>query len=180
MPTIRSTSISLLLASAGLVGAFNLADKYEGLPQHNGVAYRYIDAVGVPTICRGTTTGPLVKRGYATIDECDAQTVKDLKVAWATVQRCMHGPMTQGEKDAWTSFANNVGPGGRGVKDGMCMLKSGRQPSHVSLFNSGKHRAACAKLFDWTQPGTPIHRGLLKRRTDEYATCIKDLPGDAQ
>lgn len=174
MASLRNTVVAASLAATGLLGAFNLVEKYEGL-----VTTAYADPLGIKTICRGTTSGPLLARGKATVDECDAQTVADLKVAQATVTRCFKGPLTAGELAAWTDFTYNVGPGGRGVKDGFCTLKSGRKPKFLRLLETDNspvtRRAACRQLFDWTQPGTVVHRGLLRRRTDEYAVCIHDL-----
>jgi lysozyme len=101
--------------------------------------------------------------------------VDDLKVAEATVRRCITVPLSQGELNAYTSFAYNVGPGKRGVKDGMCVLKSGAVPSHVRNAQAGRRRAACANLMQWTMPGTNVHRGLYARRVDEVAMCLHDL-----
>lgn len=170
---IRNALVASAIAAAGLGGAFSLAAKWEG-----NATKLYIDPVGKPTICRGTTTGPLIKKGVATAAECDEATLKDLEVAGATVRRCYIGPMTNGEYNAWASFTNNVGPGGRGVKDGFCSLKSGAVPSHLRLLREGKPRAACKMLFQWTNPPA-LKKGLLARRTDEYALCIHDLPPGA-
>ena len=46
------------------------------------------------------------------------------------------------------SFAYNVGPGKRGKKDGMCVLKSGATPRHVRRLNAGQHALACSSLMD--------------------------------
>lgn len=172
---IRNALIAASVAAAGLTGAFNLIDRFEG--KENTV---YVDPLGIKTICRGTTSGPLIAKGRATDDECDAATLHDLQVAAATVDRCAAGVvLSPGERSAWVSFTLNVGPGGKGVKDGFCRLKSGREPGHLRLLKSSSdplvRRAACAKLFEWTMPGTNVHRGLLNRRTAEYSVCVEDL-----
>lgn len=158
-------------ASLGLGGAWTLVDHWEG----NRLT-GYKDSIGIPTICRGTTSGPLVKRGTATQEECDGQTLADLKVAYATVKSCVSAPLTEGETAAWVSFTLNVGPGRKGVKDGMCVLKSGALPGHVTLLSQGKHREACNKLMEWTRAGGQVVRGLYNRRLDETAICLRDLP----
>lgn len=175
MTTLKNKAIATAISLAGLTGAFFLVDKYEG----NSLPV-YRDPLGIPTICRGTTSGPLIKKGRATQDECDESTLHELLVAQRTVRSCFDGQLTDGELNAWTSFAYNVGPGGKGRKDGFCVLKSGNTPGHLKLLRYSNdpetRRKACAKLFEWTMPGTNVHRGLLNRRTAEYATCVKDLP----
>ena len=172
---IKRIAAGLAAATAlGLGSAFSLVDKFEG-----NVNTIYKDPLGVRTICRGTTSGPLITKGKATDGECDAATLKDLQVAAATVGACVEVPLTDGERNAWTSFAYNLGPGKRGVKDGMCVLKSGALPSHVRLLAAGKHRAACHMMAQWTMPGTSVHKGLVARRTAEMTLCLRDLPKEA-
>jgi lysozyme len=154
----------------GLGGAASLVDKWEG---YSATPYR--DSVGIKTICRGHT-GALVKKSTATQAECDVVTLDDLKTAAATVDRCATAPLTDGERNAWTSFAFNVGPGKRGVKDGFCVLKSGREPGHLKLMREGNPRAACGKLLEWNKAGGRELRGLTNRRVDELAVCLQDLP----
>lgn len=161
-----------LATSLGLGGAWSLVDRFEPAP--GDMTKSYVDPLGHRTICRGTT-GPLANQARVTQAQCDEATVDDLRTAQATVLRCVHVPLTNGELNAWTSFALNVGPGKRGVKDGMCMLKSGRVPSHVTALQAGRHRAACAKLMDWTMPGTVVHNGLYNRRVAELTMCLHDL-----
>lgn len=168
--TIKNTLTAATLAGLGLLGAANLVDRWEG-----NTTSRYVDPLGIATICRGHT-GFLTRYAKVTEAQCDAALIEDLKVAAATVARCVDwDSLSAGEKAAWTSFALNVGPGGRGVKDGMCRLKTGAEPSHVRLLRQGRHREACAMLDQWTMPGTNVHRGLKARRADEKAACLKDL-----
>ena len=167
-----TASVAAALAAASLTPAFDLVDKFEG--NRNTV---YLDPLKIKTICRGTTHGPLVAKGVATDAECDLATLEDLKTAAAIVTRCTAGAtLTNGEYNAWTSFALNVGPGGKGVKDGFCRLKSGAVPSHIRLMLAGKPRDACKMLYQWTMPGTVVFNGLLNRRTAEYKVCVGDLP----
>lgn len=172
---IRSILISAAIAAAGLGGAASLITESEGYSPAT-----YVDPLGIPTICRGATDKALVAKGRATIEECDKQTWKDIQVAEATVKRCAPVTMTQGELNAWTSFAYNVGPGGKRRKDGFCMLRSGAKPKFLKLLlqqpaTLAVRKAACYQLFSWTQPGTSVHNGLMNRRTKEYAMCITDL-----
>lgn len=171
---IRNALVASVIAAAGLTGAFNLVDTYEG----NSPSV-YIDPVGIKTICRGTTSGPLIAKGKATSDECDRATLADLEMAAAVVRSCVTVPLTQGEYNAWTSFAYNVGRGAKGKKDGMCVLKTGAVPSHVRYLNAGKPRAACHMMIQWTNPAK-LKKGLTRRRTDEMALCLRDLPEAAK
>lgn len=172
MTTLKNKAVGVALSLAGLTGAFILVDKYEG-----NSSTVYLDPLKIKTICRGTTHGPLIAKGKATADECDRATLEDITTAAAIVDRCTAGiKLTEGERNAWTSFALNVGPGGKGVKDGFCKLKSGGTPSHIRFIYAGEPERACKMLFQWTMPGTNVHRGLLNRRTAEYSTCVKDLP----
>lgn len=168
---IRNAALAASLAAASLTGSFLLVDRFEG---NKTEVYR--DPLGIKTICRGTTHGPLIAKGKATAAECDEATLADLKTAAAIVGRCTAGAvLTDGERNAWTSFALNVGPGGKGVKDGFCKLKSGGTPSHIRFIYAGERKRACQMLFQWTMPGTNVHNGLLNRRTAEYKTCVADL-----
>lgn len=167
-----SATVAAALAAASLIPAFDLVDRFEG--NRNTV---YLDPLKIKTICRGTTHGPLIAKGKATDAECDAATLEDIKTAAAIVDRCTTGiTLTSGERNAWTSFTLNVGPGGKGVKDGFCRLKSGKEPSHIRLMRAGKPAEACKMLFQWTMPGTNVFNGLLNRRTAEHKVCVKDLP----
>lgn len=169
---VVSATVAAALAAASLIPAFDLVDRFEG--NRNTV---YLDPLKIKTICRGTTHGPLIAKGKATDAECDQATLEDIQTAAAIVRRCTAGAtLTNGEYNAWTSFTLNVGPGGKGVKDGFCKLKSGGTPSHIRYILAGDPARACKMLFQWTMPGTNVFNGLLNRRTAEHAVCVKDLP----
>lgn len=168
----KPIAATVLASVLGLGGAFTLVDQHEWTGRETTT---YKDVVGINTICRGHT-GRLAVPGYtATREECDKATVDDLLVAYNTVKSCVKVPLTPGEVSGWTSFAYTVGPGKKGVKDGMCMLKSGREPSHVRLLNAGKPAEACAMMAQWTKAGGKVYRGLERRRVDEMAYCYRDL-----
>ena len=152
----------------GLLGAVTLVDKWEG---YSATTYR--DVVGVPTICRGHT-GPLAAKGHASVAECDAATLADIRVAAATVDRCAPG-LPNGPRNAWTSFTYNTGPGRAGVKDGFCVLKSGAVPTHIKLIRQGRHAEACEMLLQWNKAGGKVLRGLTNRRVEELAMCLRGL-----
>jgi lysozyme len=96
--------------------------------------------------------------------EADAWLLAD--VAWAEdlVNAHIGRPMTQGQFDAFASFAFNVGPGRRGVKDGFVMLATGNPPTMRRAFNAGDWRRAADEFPKWANP--PL-AGLVVRRARE-------------
>lgn len=152
-------------SAAGLLLAALLVVQWEG---YSATPYR--DAVGVLTVCYGHTGAVQPQRTY-TQAECAGMLASDLGEAWRTVQRCIDAPMTDYQAAALVSFAYNVGPGGRGVKDGLCWLKSGAQPRIRAYANQGRWDLACAQLPHWTLAGGRPMRGLQRRRAAEQALC---------
>lgn len=157
-------------AAAVLVAAGLLTAKWEGTRLN-----AYQDHIGVWTICTGHT-GPEVVRGLrATKAQCDEWHRKDLNIAYDTTIRCVPGNIPNSVRAAYTSFALNVGPGGKGRKDGMCVLKSGAVPTHVKLLNSGQYIKACDQLLKWSNAGGQFSRGIYNRRVSEMTLCKEDL-----
>lgn len=135
----------------------------------------YRDPLGVVTICDGDTHG--VKMGdVRTPTECDEATKREIRQALSIVDRCVKVPLNENQRAAFGDFAYNVGPGGKGVKDGFCMLKSGRQPTFLRRLNAGDYVGACKGLLDWVPevdgPQAHIRNGLLLRRQQEVEICL--------
>lgn len=150
--------------TAAVVVAGSLASKFEGIRY---VAYK--DPVAITTVCEGHT-GPDVVRGKVySPAECAEFKRKDLLVANTTVDRCVTAPLTVGQRASLIDFAYNVGPGGKGVKDGLCYLKSGAEPTIRRLFNAGEYARACAEYPKWNAQRLP---GITKRREAERLTCL--------
>lgn len=160
-----SAAVVATLAAAGLV-----ASQWEGT---KSVAYQ--DHIGVWTICTGHTGPEVVKGLTATRAQCDEWFEQDLHVAYTTTLRCVPNDLPNSVRAAFTSFAFNVGPGGKGRKDGMCVLKSGKTPTHVILLRSGQYGKACDMLMKWTGAGNVYSRGIHNRRIDEVKLCKADL-----
>lgn len=133
----------------------------------------YLDPIGIPTVCYGHT-GPEVKMGMRFTDaQCDELLRKDMEVAARTVLSCYPDALSLNPNQfgAFQSFAFNVGPGKRGVKDGFCTLKSGATPSHLRKLRAGNVAGACTDLNQWTKAaGVPL-RGLTVRRLREINLC---------
>lgn len=155
-----AAGVSLSLALAGA-----LATQFEGYR-----AKPYIDPVGIVTVCEGHTGRDIVPGKAYTKAECAEFKRRDLLEASATVDRCITGELTPGQRAALIDFAFNVGPGGKGVKDGLCVLKSGKVPTVRRLFNTpGQQRVGCLEFRKWNLQKLP---GITKRRAAEEATCL--------
>lgn len=149
--------LALALAGGGLA-------KWEG-----DVRTPYKDPVGITTVCRGHTGSDIEQRRYSAA-ECDAFDRKDLLAASAAVDRCITGALTVGQRAALIDFAFNVGPGKVGWKDGLCVLKSGTQPTIRRLFNAGQPLKACEEFPKWNLQKLP---GITKRRAEERRMCLQ-------
>lgn len=129
----------------------------------------YRDIVGVLTVCHGHTRR--VEQRVYSDEECGRLLASDMGEAWDTVQRCISAPMTEHQAAAMLSFAFNVGPGRKGVKDGLCVLRNGNEPRVRAFANQGRWAEACAQLSNWVFAGGKRSRGLENRRAAERAMC---------
>lgn len=142
---------ALSLSAAGLL---SLAG-YEGFRDE-----AYIPVEGdVPTIGFGSTAG--VQLGdKITVTEGLKRLYRDVGKAESAIGRCVTVPLTQGEYDAYTSFAFNIG------SSAFC------GSTLVKKLNSGDYPGACAELKRWVYSGGRKVDGLVKRRESEYARCM--------
>lgn len=145
--------------------AVPLVAKWEGLRTE-----AYLDTIAVPplpTVCYGETKGVKMGDRY-TPEECAAKLRKRLveyRVGW-------HGYLTPvtlqqrltPERDAaFTSLAYNVGIAGAGGSTATRRL------------NAGEIRAACEAIGWWNRAGQRVIRGLVNRRAEETALCLKGV-----
>ena len=144
----------LSLTAAGLISIAT----WEGF---KGEAYIPVPG-DVPTIGFGSTEG--VKLGD-TISVPDAlnRLEKDVRVAEDAVRSCVTVPLTQGEMDAYTSLAYNIG------KTKFC------GSTLVKKLNSGDYRGACEEIKRWHFAGGKSLKGLVDRRAAEYKRCIGEV-----
>lgn len=153
---------SIVAAALAMAGA--LAAKFEGTRY---VAYK--DPVKITTVCEGHTGPDIVPGKVYTPAECAEFKRKDMLVASAVVGRCISAELTVGQRAALIDFAYNVGPGAKGVKDGLCTLKSGAVPSIRRKFNAGDARGGCAEFPKWNAQKLP---GIDRRRAEEMRACL--------
>lgn len=120
----------------------------------------YIPVPGdVPTVGFGSTEG--VKLGdKITVEEGLERLYRDVGVVESTIARCVKVPLTQGEYDAYTSFAFNVG--------GSAFCSS----TLVKKLNSGDYPGACAELKRWVYADGKVLPGLVERREREFQMCM--------
>ena len=145
----------------------------EELKVHEGVrTTAYADPYygwQLPTICYGSTSN--VKRGQvATMAECDARLRKDTQVACDRVKRDLQGTgvlLTQGEQDAYCSFAFNTG-----------YFKYQRNGNLTSMYKNlvaGKPYEACQALNLYVYANGKKSNGLVTRRALESQRCIQEF-----
>lgn len=141
-------------AVAGSIGmATVLVSHFEGRS-----LLAYLDPVGIPTICYGSTAG--VKLGQTkTPAECDQLLAGELGQACASVDRLVVAQMPPARRAALCSFVYNVGAT---AFQGSTLRRK---------LNAGDVRGACAELSRWVYAGGQKLGGLVKRRAAERELC---------
>ena len=151
--------ISIIAASALLIGMVAGYEKYVPnvyMPTPNDV----------PTIGYGTTvnpdTGKPIRMTDRRIDEATAKRwlITDVAKTEAKMRQCVRVPVTQGEWDAYTSLAYNIGTGA------FC------GSTLVRKLNAGDYAGACKQILRWDKQNGRVLRGLTRRRNAEYKLCV--------
>jgi lysozyme len=124
----------------------------------------YLDVAKIPTVCIGETAVQM--RSY-TVAECNAilsrRVVKDFG---PQVLQCVPGlaaPTRLNQLSASIVLAYNIGT------DAFCKSTIARR------FNAAQWRAGCDGFLAWRFAGGRELRGLVNRREDERALCLKGL-----
>ena len=162
---VMGALLALAVAGGGATYlSFGGAEQIAGHEGYRLVAYPDPGTGGEPwTICRGHTHG--VYRGMrAPPEQCDLWYAKDLREAELIVQRAVLVPMKQGEYDAATSFVFNVG----GPKF--------RASTLLRKLNSGDRVGSCNEYLKWKYANKKVLTGLVVRRTEEQALCLRSGP----
>lgn len=114
----------------------------------------YLDSVGVPTICTGSTRA--VRIGQEALPgECDARLREDTSVAGKALERLVRVPVTQGQYDALLSFTFNLGEGNLS------------RSTLLRKLNAGDCHGAAREFLRWDRAGGQVLRGLTLRRQAE-------------
>lgn len=156
----RSNRVVAGLGAGALVFASALLPGYDALQQikkHEGLrteAYR--DAVGIPTICYGSTSKVFIGQ-RATLAQCEELLQQDATYAGQGVSRGVKVKLTQGQYDALVSFVYNVGE--------TQFYKS----TLLRKLNTGDCYGAAAEFDRWVFAKGKRLRGLVTRRAEERA-----------
>lgn len=147
---LPAIALSLSLAGMGFI------QSWEGTER-----VAYLDSVGVPTICTGSTKGVYVGQ-TATLGECEHRLQEDTSYAGKAIQRCVREKITQGQYDALVSLAFNIGGGAT------C------SSTLIRKLNQGDCRGAAGQFLRWDYADGKRLRGLTNRRKAEHDLFIKD------
>jgi len=143
------------------------------IPFEKDVKTGYIDPVGIPTAGVGHTGSDVVVGKFYEDAIREKWLNDDLSEAAAIVERCAPKGISVYQAAAYISFAFNVGPGKKGVKDGFCVLKSGKQPTFLIKAWRGDVIGSCNGLLAWDKAKGKNLRGLTRRRIAERDMCVK-------
>ena len=152
-------SVKAKLAAAVLsisVAGLALIQTFEGTE-----TTAYADAVGIQTICTGSTRGVYLGQ-TATLAECEERLSEDVSYAGRAIGRQVKVKLSQGQYDALVSLVFNIGPG------------AFARSTLLKRLNEGQCRVAADEFLKWRYASGKPLRGLLKRRQAERELFIKD------
>lgn len=160
--TVRSRITAAVAATALVLSplGIDLIKKWEGTKQT-----AYLDSVGVPTICTGSTRNVYLGQ-TATLGECEQRLKEDATYAGKAIQRLVKVKLTQEQYDALVSLTFNIGEGN--------FAKS----TLLTRLNAGQCHAAGLQFKRWVYAGGKKLRGLEKRREAESALFLRGCTND--
>ena len=122
---------------------------------------------GEPWTIGWGATGPDIYKGLVwTQDQADDRLINDIEAREAIVNQYVTAPLTQGMFDATVSILLNVGFGSA-TRNGIIRLKSGEPSTLLAKLNAGDYEGAANEFGRWISPGSPVERGLKRRRAAE-------------
>lgn len=163
---MSTARIATTASAAGLVAVMALAEptirKWEG---YSNDPYR--DVAGILTVCVGETAG-VQNRRYSDA-ECGAMLQRSLRAHASPILACLPASTPLSVAVAFVIFGYNVG---------VANACGSTAAKHVWR---GDYARACNGLTAWNKITHPITRkkvvsqGLVNRRADERAICLKGL-----
>jgi lysozyme len=112
-------------------------------------------------------TGPDVYEGLTwTQEQADERLARDVEAREAIVNEAVTVDLTQGQFDAMVSIVFNVGYGSK-RRNGIIKLRSGEPSTLLQKLNDGDYAGAAKEFERWVSPGSPVERGLKRRRDAE-------------
>jgi lysozyme len=130
----------------------------------------YLCPAGVWTIGYGTTEiggHPVIKGMTCTASEAESYLAEDLEHFERVVKKAVTIDLSQSQFDALVSICYNVGPGAKGIRDGIITLFSGSPSTLLKCVNAGDFDGACSEFLRWNKAGGKVLAGLSKRRMAE-------------
>jgi lysozyme len=129
----------------------------------------YLDPIGIPTIGYGSIWGldrARVTMAHPDISEGDGEILLDwmLQHTERAVRRLIHVPLTESKFSALVSFTYNLGSGN--LQASTLRMKA----------NRGDIIGAADEFPKWRRAGGRILRGLVRRRAEERALWLAQLP----
>lgn len=125
---------------------------------------------GVPWTIGWGSTGLGIERGVTwTQAQADDRLTADVEKREAIANNALTVPVTQGQFDAFVDMIYNIGPGARGAKDGIIMLKAGVYSTFMRKLLARDYDGSRDEIIKWCSPGTNVEHGLTRRRTMDQA-----------
>jgi len=142
--------------------AVAIIGKWEGLRLK-----AYKDIVGVWTVCFGETKGVMPGDSY-TQQQCEAMLKREVldyrdRLRPALTPDTVARRLTVQRDVAYTSVAYNVG------------VHAFSRSTAVKRLNAGNIAGGCQALTWWNKAGGRVVRGLVNRRAEEYALCMRGV-----
>lgn len=156
----QSPNLRKRLAAGGVfaVMATTTIGGFEGIRQ---TAYPDPATRGPPwTVCYGHTGRGVAPGVRKSVAQCRELLRQDLGKEAAVLDRCLHGPISDGQGVAFLSLATNIGP------SGFC------RSSVARAFNRGDYEQACNNLLHFDRAAGIIFPGLERRRKAEREICL--------
>lgn len=145
------------------LAGIDLIKRFEGLR-----LAAYLCPAGIPTIGYGHT-GDVNLGQYITEHQADVILQHDLEKFEEILEKAVRVKLNANQHAALVSLVFNVGPGKKGVRDGIVELKSGKPSTLLRFLNDGQYAAAAAQFSKWIHAGGKVLPGLVKRRAAEAA-----------
>lgn len=130
-------------------------------------ANAYLCPAGIWTIGYGHTGADVFPGMTITRERAAELLADDMAGAVSIIRKFVSVNLTQGQFDALVSFCFNVGPGRKGVKDGLVSLKSGQPSTLLRKLNSGDYLGALIEFPRWNKSAGVVLNGLTTRRQAE-------------
>lgn len=149
------------VGARALVIALALVASFEGLR-----LAAYIDPVGIPTACFGTTAGVQLGQTY-TLEQCRELLGEELQDALDIVDRCAGSTvLTENQRAAFGSAVYNLGP----------RVVCGPGSTLAVYLRAGRVAEACHQLVRWDKARVAGQLvalpGLTRRRAAERDLCL--------